>query len=211
MGRGLLRRTDQSGSRYLPSSGSDIRSSATQKCILPPSFRHDLCVFYGFNTGAMLFRRIALAAVGGFEESYRWGEEWDDLVRIAQLIPIGYLPDSHIPLHLQDFWSITSTKSPGHLQPLRVCSGRGGTEYRDSLPRTERLFARLSEIGASVAAHLYLENRRDARNALKHSLSSLLCRPSIWGIRSSIRSSLLLALQYGTLFIDRPDGQEWIA
>jgi glycosyltransferase involved in cell wall biosynthesis len=166
---------------------------ASRECILPASFRFDLCVFYGFNTGQMLFRRSVLAAVEGFDESHRWGEEWDLLVKIAQRAPIGYLPVPTYRYLCRDRGSITSTKNPEKY----ATASRMFREWRNEIcglpPSHRNAIRKREQEWHLLAAQLYLEHRNDALSALKESLNSLRCRPSIWGIRSSVRSGLRLA------------------
>lgn len=164
------------------------------ECVLPRSVGHDLCLFYGFNTGQILFRRSTLEAVAGFDESYRWGEEWDLLVRIAQHAPIGYLPVPTYRYLCRNAGSIVSTKNPEKYATASRMFRKWRHEVR-GLPASYRNIIRKREQEwRLLAAQLYLENRGDARSALAQSLNSMRSGPSVWGVRSVIRSGLHLVL-----------------
>ncbi len=163
-------------------------------CVLPRRARYDVCTGYPFATCAMTIRRDALLAVRGFDPEYRWGEEWDLLVRLAQMGELGYVPQPTFRYLCREA-SVTTT-----LDPTKFDSGArmfrrwrkeiGGmpAEHRRCLKRRERQYALLG-------SQVYLETCGQPRAALARAAASLLAGPSWWAVRSTLRSGFRVGRQ----------------
>jgi glycosyltransferase involved in cell wall biosynthesis len=161
---------------------------AAEAFVFPARLRHDICVHYAFNTGQTTFRRRALELVGGFTADYRWGEEWDLLVRLAQRGPIGFLPTPVQRYYQRTSGSISSTPNPEKF-------ATGARMFRDwrrgvaGLPwRYRRRLREMERTWHLLAAQLLLEGRGQPVGALIAALRSLACGPSVWGVRSALRA-----------------------
>jgi glycosyltransferase involved in cell wall biosynthesis len=164
---------------------------ASQRCVLPSRVRHEACLHYLFQMGAPMFRRRALEGIGGFDEFYGpWGEDWDLWVRLAQVGPIGFIPDPASRYLCRSSGSITTTLNPEKF----ACGASVFRKWRrivEGLPRDyHRTLLDQERRWHLLAAQAYLETQGRGWKALGHSLRSLLCGPSFWGIRSSVRSGL---------------------
>ena len=79
--------------------------------VLPDTYRFHVCEAYPFHTGSFTIRRRFWTACGGFNTRYRWGEEIDLQVRLAQIGPTGYVPTTGMK-YIQRSNSICSTQNP---------------------------------------------------------------------------------------------------
>lgn len=158
--------------------------------VLPPEFRFWVSDSFCFGTGAMTIRKTIFEAVGGFDVDLRWGEEWDLAIKIAQLGPAGYVAEESCH-YLCRPNSITSTVNPWK-QVSKARIHRRNRKIR-RLPRKyiERNIDCEHE-ALLIASQVFLETRGDAWNATVCALKSLRCGPSVWGVRSSVRSLLYL-------------------
>ncbi len=164
----------------------------SQPCILPTSFRHDICIHYGFNSCATMFRRTALESINGFNEACRFYEEWDVLVRLSQKNRVGYVPGPVYEYLCRSTNSMTTTHSPEKYASIAKMLSVWRSCFYDLPPMHKRILRNKEQGWHLLAAQFYLENKGDPVNSLIHSARSLRCRPSVWGIRSTIRSSLHL-------------------
>jgi glycosyltransferase involved in cell wall biosynthesis len=162
-----------------------------RECVLPESVRRCCALEYLFHTGAMTLRSRAFGLMKGFETSYRWGEEWDLQVRLAQQGRVGYIPVPSFHYICREN-SVCTTVNPekqvSHarmsLAWLRAVAGLTPADRRRL-----RLRARDALL---LAAQVYFEHRRQPRAALGCVVESLKCGLSIWGARSLLRCSLEL-------------------
>jgi GT2 family glycosyltransferase len=162
---------------------------AETPCVLPLDARTHVCAYYLFTTGAVTIRRGAFERVGGFDASYRWGEEWDLQVRLAQVGPIGYLPKT-AQRYLCRENSITSTNNPAKYES----AARMFRNWRREIPGLpaayHRKLRKLEHERLLLAAQVYLENEGRARKAFSCSLNAASRGVSVWGLRSLARASL---------------------
>jgi GT2 family glycosyltransferase len=162
---------------------------ADRTCTLPEQVRFEACLHFIYQFGAATFRRDALEGVGGLDEGYGpWGDDWDLWVRLAQLGRIGYLPEPASRYICRSSGSITTTVNPTKFE----CGASVVQKWRRTvkgLPRRHLRSLRAQECEWHLlAAQVYLEERGRGARALAHSLRSLTCRPSVWGVRSAVRS-----------------------
>jgi GT2 family glycosyltransferase len=158
-------------------------------CLLPEDVRHDCCTEFPFHTGAFTVRRQAFERIGGFDEDFLWGEEWDLQVRLAQTGRFGYLPE--LTYHyLCRQGSICTTLDP------KKYSG-AGRMYRmwrktiPQLPASVRRQLRCQEHGSwLLAAQTFLESEKQPTRAFVCALSAMKTGPSVWAVRSLIRTGL---------------------
>lgn len=152
--------------------------------------RYDTCLEYGFHTGATTFRRRALEMVGGLRTYYYWGEEWDLLVRMAQVGKMGYVSEPANCHLCRESGSITTIHNPEkYVSGADQC--RTWRRTVAGLPASHKWALRVKERQwRLLAAQIYLESRGQAFDSLEHAVRSLFCVPSAWGLRSSIRSAL---------------------
>jgi glycosyltransferase involved in cell wall biosynthesis len=170
---------------------------ADRPCVLPASVRHEACFYFIYQLGAATFRREALERIGGFDAAHgRWGEDWDLWVRLAQVGKIGYLPEPASRYLCRESGSITATMSAEKC----ACGAGLVRKWRrtvEDLPRRYRRALRAKQREWHLlAAQVYLEDCRCATSSLAHALRSLVCGPSVWGIRSVIRSGLHLTFHW---------------
>jgi glycosyltransferase involved in cell wall biosynthesis len=164
---------------------------ADRSCVLPDRVRHDVCFHYISQLGAAMFRREALERIGGFDAVYgRFGDDLDLWVRLAQIGTIGYLTEPASRYICRDSGSITTTMNPEKC----ACGAsvvRKWLRTVEGLPRSYRRALRAKQREWHLlAAQIYLEDHCRASRSLSHALQSLICSPSIWGIRSTVRSGL---------------------
>lgn len=177
------------------------------ECILPDSVRHDLCLDYGFHTGATTIRRAALERVGGFNGYIRCADEWDMLVRVAQIGPIGYVPHPADRYICRESGSITTTKYPEKFD-AGARMFRAWRKTVKGLPRFHRHRLRAEEhCSWLLASQLYLENRRLPLRALWCALGALSCGVSVWALRSATRTALHTCLSCFAPPSVPPEGQ----
>lgn len=157
--------------------------------LLPDNARQWICKWYPFHTSAVTCRRRFLEEINGFDETLRWGEEWDLMVRLAQLGPIGYVTHAGSN-YMCRAGSICSTVNPvKHESGARIFS-RWLTEVPELPCEFQAHLKNLSTECWLLAAQTHLENHHQPWPALKCSLKSLATKRSVWGVRSTIRASL---------------------
>jgi GT2 family glycosyltransferase len=168
---------------------ASFRVRPGQATVLPPSARATICLVYGFPTPGLLVRKAALGRVGGFDETLRWGEEWDLQVRLAQLGPFGYVPAPAFR-YLCRPDSITSTQDPRKQESAAAMSRR----WRHSVPglawSERRTLRRRERDNLLLAAQLHLEVQNDPRTGLACALRSLQSATSLRAFRSVVRMAL---------------------
>ena len=142
-----------------------------------------------FHTGAVTVRKEYLERVGGFDESLRWGEEWDLQVRLAQLGPIGMVPQLAVDYLCREN-SICSTANPQKFES----GARMFARWRRTIPglptRIKQSLRSQEHEFYLLAAQVHLENRREATRALSCALSSWKSGMSMWSLRSTIRMTV---------------------
>lgn len=155
--------------------------------VLPEAAKRDICVQYLFHTGALTVRRELLHSLKGLDQRYRWAAEWDLQVRVAQVAAIGYVP-MPAQRYLCRSGSITSTSNPAK----QVSAARMYRNWRSSIeglpPYHRRVLRERESRSLLLAAQLYLEDDLHPRQALSCALRSVRTKPSVWGLRSSVRS-----------------------
>lgn len=157
--------------------------------VLPESARTNISQHYPFHTGSVTIRRSAIEKAGGFKTAYRWAAEWDLFVRVAQQGRLAYVAAPAIRYILRP-GSITST-----LSVKKFVSGakmfRNWRREIAGLSRKQRAALLSAERQYwLLAAQTFIEAEGDGRKALACSGRSLLCGPSVWGLRSLLRSGL---------------------
>ncbi|MCW5774114.1 MAG: glycosyltransferase family 2 protein [Rhodospirillaceae bacterium] len=77
--------------------------------VVAPGAKHEMLggPFWGFNTGTLLFRREAIARNGGFDETIRFGEDFEFLVRLQEAGLRRHLIDGVVMLYRRGHGSTT--------------------------------------------------------------------------------------------------------
>ncbi len=163
---------------------------AEKACVLPSNFRQMICRYYCFMSSATTVRREVFSQIDGYRAHYRWGEEWDFLVRAAQVTQIGYVP-APAQRYLCREGSICST-----INPLKHTSAaRMFLDWREKVndlpPDLSRELRKRASEWYLLAAQSYYEDKADAGAAFKNALCSIATQPSTWGARSLIRYTLV--------------------
>jgi GT2 family glycosyltransferase len=157
--------------------------------LLPEEVRWLVCDDYCFNTGGMTVDVDHFRSVGGFDESLRWGEEWDLLVRLAQRGRLGFVPVVGCR-YLNRPNSITSTVNPWKFDSMARINRRI-RQLVPGLPSDIRGRAKSREHEAwLLACQEFLEVRNDAANARRCAMESWKTGPSVWSLRSTVRASI---------------------
>jgi glycosyltransferase involved in cell wall biosynthesis len=160
-------------------------------CLIPERVRTDICVAYLFHSCGFIVRRSALDTIGGFVESYRWGEEWDLQIRLAQIGRIGYVPLPGYRYIARD-GSMTAINNPLKFESWaeinrvhRLAVSGLSSDYKRQMRKTESQ-------ALLLATQIYLENIKKPISAWHCARKSLQRKISIWGVRSLVRSTLHL-------------------
>ena len=163
--------------------------------VLPEGARRAICLQYAFTTAGFMTRRSALELIGGFDETLRWGEEWDLQVRLAQLGPIGYIPTPTFR-YLCRLHSITSTQHPAKQESAAAMSRR----WRKTIPgltwSQRHQLRRREHYDLLLAAQLHLELLNCPRLGLACVLRAMGNGLSMWGFRSAVRMMLCSLLRW---------------
>lgn len=158
-----------------------------RECVLPETARHVCCLSSPFHTGAITLRRQAFDQVRGFDTSYRWGEEWDLQVRIAQCGRMGFVPELTYHYYTRE-GSICTTVNPKK-QVSDACMALAWRHKVPGLPSAYKQSLRLrAHLALLLAAQLYLEVDHTPREALRCVFGALSQGLSVWGVRSLVRS-----------------------
>ena len=169
-------------SRHLP-------ESAGAAGLLPAPAAADAVLGIPFHTGAVTVRRALFADVGGFGENFRWGEEWDLMVRLAARGPTAYWPEAGCAYLCRE-GSVCSTENPLKYVSAATMAA-DWLRDRDDLPAEHRRFLRgLARQRHLLAAQVYWESDGRGDRALRHAMGSFRFGPSVWGCRSAVRYGL---------------------
>ncbi len=133
--------------------------------VLPPESGAKACLSYFLHTGMMTIRRGVFERVKGFDETLRWGEEWDLGVRVAQIGKVGFVPTPGLR-YLCRPGTITSTANPDK----EISAARMFHSWRQTIPnlpfRHRMLLRHWERTSLLLAAQVYWEEQRQARLAL---------------------------------------------
>ncbi len=170
----------------LAASGKEMMQSSH---VLPKHASQVIGIEYCYHTSGFMTRRNAFLQVGCFDSSYRWGEEWDLQIKLAQVGRVGYIP-GEVYEYIYRHGSITRTDNPRKFVS-QADINRYIYKNIDMLTYMQRILVRKRECKALLlAAQLYFENEFNPSTALRCSARSIMAFPSIWGFRSLIRYSL---------------------
>lgn len=164
-----------------------------QPTILPDTIRHNICRRYSFWTGAITVRRSALEQSQGFDGSYRWGEEWDLLVRLAQVGRVAYIPSLCAHYYCRT-GSITSTLTAAKFASTARMYRNWRRQISDLPSDICKLLRSKEHQQLLLAAQVYLEQEYNPRAAFRCCIASFCRGASWWGVRSTIRSATRLCL-----------------
>lgn len=167
-----------------------LPNSASRHDVLPNEARLDSCLLYLGQIGVGMFRRAIVDTIGGFVEDYKLTfEDADFWVRLTQVATIGYTPEPTMRYIRRDH-SMTRTLKP-EKYVYGAMTSRRWRRIVAGLPPGHRRALRWKEAESHLlAAQVFLEVTGRPLPALGHALRSLLVSPSLWGVRSSIRSGL---------------------
>jgi hypothetical protein len=115
------------------------------------------------NVGACLFRRSALLAVGGFDETRSAGEDWDLFLRLLR----------HSPLHCHHTVVLEYRRSPGQMSrdfPLMLGASMRLLRDQRAYARSRTEYAEAYEDGIADIRRYYGD---PAADALRRALSQL--------------------------------------
>ncbi len=156
---------------------------------LPASLAADLTVKIPFATIAFTIPRSVFLEIGGFEERFHWGEEWDLLVRLATAGAILFDPQPGA-VYLMREGSICSTPNPLK-QVSEAEMAEQWLKNHPALPVSHRRRLRQSaHVARLLAAQEYWERAGEAHAAFRQSIASFVHGLSVWGLRSFARYSL---------------------
>lgn len=161
-------------------------------CLLPELARLDVCTTYLFHSCGFIARRSALDAVGRFIGSYRWGEEWDLQIRLAQIGRVGYVPQPGYRYIARE-GSMTRLQNPLKFESMAEIYRQHRLAVQGLTRAHKRQMRTTESESLLLATQLYLE-RRDSKSGWRCAWSSMGRKPSFWGAKSIIRSTLHLLL-----------------
>jgi GT2 family glycosyltransferase len=185
-GRTLVHREAKSeySSNFVDTFFSQYKNTAA---VLPDSARHYCCGDYMFCTGSFTTTRERLLDTKGFDESLRWGEEWDLQVRLAQLGPIATLPQLALDYRCRE-GSVCSTLNPEKFRTGAQMYARWRRTIT-VLPATIiKELKRREHEQYLLAAQVFLENSNAPDLALSCAIASWRSGCTVWSFRSTIRT-----------------------